>query len=136
MKILVVDDEKLLVKGIKFNLENDGYEVVTGADGMDAVELAAAAALQAIPCQCAAGFSLGEIAEQEGISRQGVRDAILRGQTLLGDMEHKLGLHRRAKLAGDCLGRLRAALKDALLQPEDRWALTQCIDELERALQA
>ena len=42
MKILVVDDEKLLVKGIKFNRENDGYEVVTGADGMDAVELAAA----------------------------------------------------------------------------------------------
>ena len=42
MKILVVDDEKLLVKGIKFNLENDGYEVVTGADGIDAVELAAA----------------------------------------------------------------------------------------------
>ena len=41
-KILVVDDEKLLIKGIKFNLENDGYEVVTGADGMDAVELAAA----------------------------------------------------------------------------------------------
>ena len=29
---------------------------------MFAVELAAAAALQAIPCQCAAGFSLGEIA--------------------------------------------------------------------------
>lgn len=81
-------------------------------------------------------LSLGEIAEQEGISRQGVRDAILRGQTLLGDMEHKLGMHRRAKLAGDCLGRLRAALKDALLQPEDRWALTHCIDELERALQA
>ena len=24
MKILVVDDEKLLVKGIKFNLENEG----------------------------------------------------------------------------------------------------------------
>ena len=32
MKILVVDDEKLLVKGIKFNLENDGYEVVTGGE--------------------------------------------------------------------------------------------------------
>ena len=40
-QILVVDDEKLLVKGIKFNLENDGYEVVTGCDGMEAVELAA-----------------------------------------------------------------------------------------------
>ena len=40
MKILVVDDEKLLVKGIKFNLENDGYEVVTGSDGVEAVEIA------------------------------------------------------------------------------------------------
>ena len=40
MKILVVDDEKLLVKGIRFNLENEGYDVITGADGMEAVELA------------------------------------------------------------------------------------------------
>ncbi len=40
MKILVVDDEELLVKGIRFNLQKDGYEVITGADGMDAVELA------------------------------------------------------------------------------------------------
>ena len=29
MKILVVDDEKLLVKGIRFNLENEGYGVIT-----------------------------------------------------------------------------------------------------------
>jgi DNA-binding response OmpR family regulator len=40
MKILVVDDEKLLVKGIKFNLENEGYEVGVGYDGAEAVELA------------------------------------------------------------------------------------------------
>ena len=40
MKILVVDDEKLLVKGIRFNLENEGYDVITGPDGMEAVELA------------------------------------------------------------------------------------------------
>ena len=39
-RILVVDDEKLLVKGMKFNLENEGYEVITGCDGMEAVELA------------------------------------------------------------------------------------------------
>ena len=39
MKILVVDDEKLLVKGIKFNLENEGYEVVVAYDGAAAVEL-------------------------------------------------------------------------------------------------
>lgn len=28
MKILVVDDEALLVKGIRFNLQNEGYEVI------------------------------------------------------------------------------------------------------------
>ena len=39
-KILVVDDERVLVKGIKFNLENEGYEVCTGSDGEEAVELA------------------------------------------------------------------------------------------------
>ena len=40
MKILVVDDEKLLVKGIKFNLENEGYTVDTASDGEAAVEMA------------------------------------------------------------------------------------------------
>ena len=39
-KILVVDDERVLVKGIKFNLENEGYQVLTGYDGEEAVELA------------------------------------------------------------------------------------------------
>ena len=40
MKILVVDDEALLVKGLRFNLQHDGYEVITGCDGVEAVELA------------------------------------------------------------------------------------------------
>ena len=40
MKILVVDDEALLIKGIRLNLMNDGYEVVTGCNGQEAVELA------------------------------------------------------------------------------------------------
>ena len=40
MKILVVDDEKLLVKGIKFNLENEGYQVECCYDGETAVQLA------------------------------------------------------------------------------------------------
>ena len=38
MKILVVDDEALLVKGIRFNLQNEGYEVITGSDGQEAVD--------------------------------------------------------------------------------------------------
>lgn len=40
MKILVVDDEALLVKGIRFNLQNDGYEILTGSNGLEAVRLA------------------------------------------------------------------------------------------------
>ena len=40
MKILIVDDEELLVKGIRFNLQNDGYETITGKDGLEAVALA------------------------------------------------------------------------------------------------
>ena len=40
MKILVVDDEDLLVKGIRFNLQNEGYDVITGSNGAQAIELA------------------------------------------------------------------------------------------------
>ena len=39
-KVLVVDDEKLIVKGIKFSLEQDGMEVTAAYDGREAVELA------------------------------------------------------------------------------------------------
>ena len=39
MKILVVDDEELLVKGIRFNLQSEGYEVITGYNGAEAVQL-------------------------------------------------------------------------------------------------
>ncbi|MBR4864181.1 MAG: response regulator transcription factor [Oscillospiraceae bacterium] len=39
MKILIVDDEDLLVKGIRFNLQQDGYTVISGSNGLDAVEL-------------------------------------------------------------------------------------------------
>ena len=40
MKILIIDDEELLVKGISYNLENEGYQVVTGTNGAEAVRLA------------------------------------------------------------------------------------------------
>ena len=48
MKILVVDDEKLLVKGIKFNLENEGYSVDVCYDGEAAVSMAEAEAYDLI----------------------------------------------------------------------------------------
>ena len=39
-RILVVDDEKVVVKGIRFNLENEGYQVDVGYDGQQAVDMA------------------------------------------------------------------------------------------------
>ena len=40
MKVLVVDDEKLIVKGIRFSLLQDGLEVDCAYDGEEALELA------------------------------------------------------------------------------------------------
>ena len=39
-KVLVVDDEKLIVKGIRFSLEQDGMEVDCAFDGEEAINLA------------------------------------------------------------------------------------------------
>ncbi|SFJ80129.1 putative DNA-binding protein [Thermoflavimicrobium dichotomicum] len=48
-------------------------------------------------------WSLGEIAEHQGISRQAVFEAIKRAQATLHDLENKLGLlkkyHERRKIA-------------------------------------
>jgi len=38
-KVLVVDDEKLIVKGIRFSLEQDGMEVDCAYDGEEALEM-------------------------------------------------------------------------------------------------
>ena len=47
-KVLVVDDEKLIVKGIRFSLEQDGMEVDTAYDGEEALEMAKANAYDII----------------------------------------------------------------------------------------
>ena len=38
-KVLVVDDEKLIVKGIRFSLEQDGMEVDCAYDGEEALDM-------------------------------------------------------------------------------------------------
>lgn len=37
-KVLIVDDEPVLVKGLKYSLEQDGYEIYTAFDGEEALE--------------------------------------------------------------------------------------------------
>jgi len=38
-KILLVDDEPLMIKGLKYTLEQDGYETVSAYDGEEALKL-------------------------------------------------------------------------------------------------
>ena len=51
-------------------------------------------------------LSLSEIAENYGISRQGVRDAIKHGEATLTEMEQKLGIARRSAAMRDDVERL------------------------------
>lgn len=48
-------------------------------------------------------LSLSEIAQNEGITRQGVRDAVKRAETQLYDMEKKLGFAERARKISEAL---------------------------------
>ena len=53
-------------------------------------------------------FSLAEIAAPSGITPQGVRDAIQRGEATLCEIERKTGLMARAEKAAEAAGRIRA----------------------------
>lgn len=52
---------------------------------------------EVLSCYYDDDLSLSEIAENEGITRQGVRDAVKRGEAQLRDMEKHLGLLRKAR---------------------------------------
>ena len=56
-------------------------------------------------------LSLGEIAENNGITRQGVRDVIVRAEAILTDLEDKTGLIKRFLAMGKELAALE---QDAL----------------------
>ena len=51
-KVLVVDDEKLIVKGLRFSLEQDGKEVDCAYDGEEALEKAKAGEYDIINIFC------------------------------------------------------------------------------------
>ena len=62
---------------------------------------------------CEEDFSLSEIAAQEGISRQGVYDAVRRGARQLESYERQLGLLARYRRLTQGLGEGLEALRDA-----------------------
>ncbi|MCE5234680.1 MAG: DNA-binding protein [Clostridiaceae bacterium] len=64
--------------------------------------------------------SLFEIAEREGITRQGVRDALVRAERELNEAEEKLGFFARNESIKGAVEALGAALKEAAVPPEAR----------------
>ena len=61
---------------------------------------------------CEEDMSLGEIAQEAGISRQGVHDMLTRTAAKLFDMEKRLGMAERFRRMEDGLTRCREALRD------------------------
>lgn len=57
-------------------------------------------------------LSLSEIADNQGITRQGVRDAIKRAESLLFDMEDRLGLAKRFREMREGLLKISEAAKN------------------------
>ena len=57
-------------------------------------------------------LSLAEIAENEGITRQGVRDSIKRGESVLLEMEERLGLAKRFHTVQNALQKIVRCAQD------------------------
>ena len=73
-------------------------------------------------------LSLAEIAENYGISRQGVRDVIVRAEAAMTEIEDKTHLIRRFFRMQDELSAIDAAA-DRLLAAADQGALTEKLAE-------
>lgn len=75
-------------------------------------------------------LSLGEIAELKGISRQGVRDALIHGERQLYDMESKLGLAARdAEIAG-LIAQLRSEISIQSIENERIESILSRLEEI------
>ncbi len=57
-------------------------------------------------------LSLSEIGEFEGITRQGVRDSIKRGEAVLLEMEERLGLAKRFRKMQEGIGQIVQCAQD------------------------
>lgn len=65
-------------------------------------------------------LSLAEISEHLGITRQGVRDNIVRAEKSLFDIEARLGLAARFLSIKDSLGRIDGIISEIEASPDNR----------------
>ena len=67
---------------------------------------------EVLTLHCEEDLSLAEIAQEAGVSRQGVHDMLSRTTQRLQDMEAKLGVAARFRRMSDGLERCRALLRE------------------------
>ena len=85
-------------------------------------------------------LSLAEIAENENITRQGVRDAIVRSEASMEELEQSIGLIRKHKAMSESISRIRRATDElrviarGLLQEREVAALADEIDAAAAAI--
>ena len=78
-------------------------------------------------------FSLAEIAEGEGISRQGIRHLIKRGEDELERLEDTLGLAAHYSALQSAADRLEIAVRGTDVSPALAEAIRTCIDTIHNA---
>ncbi len=77
-------------------------------------------------------LSLSEIADNEGISRQGVRDAIKRGEDSLNEMEEKIGVLKMGKEYSEKLNFVTASCDEIINDCKTYTTTKSVIEKLER----
>lgn len=84
-------------------------------------------------------LSLAEIAENFGITRQGVRDAIKRGESTVLELEEKIGFARRYRVIQDGLDELEHLARDVNFYNNGFYAVNEDVrrvtDEMLRVIQ-
>ncbi|MCD8005227.1 MAG: YlxM family DNA-binding protein [Oscillospiraceae bacterium] len=81
-------------------------------------------------------LSLAEIAENYGISRQGVRDVIVRAEGVMDEVEEKTGIIRRFHAVQGQLAQASQAIKEMRALNEQNWNDARLEALLDRASQA
>ena len=74
-------------------------------------------------------LSLAEIAANFGITRQGVRDSIKRGETILLDLEEKVGFAQRYRVVRQSVARIEELARDIRFENEEAYIPSERISQ-------
>ena len=79
-------------------------------------------------------LSLAEIAANLGITRQGVRDSIKRGEAILLELEQKVGFAGRYRAVSEGFSRLEKLAKDIRFANSSSYAFSDEIDKASKEM--